>query len=77
MSRSRRKTPVTGLTTARSDKPYKVDEHQRERHHVRQRLKATADDIDPKLHRRPYGDPWNAPKDGKQLVDPKSKWMRK
>jgi hypothetical protein len=26
---------------------------------------------------REYGDAWRAPKDGKQMVDPKSKWMRK
>jgi hypothetical protein len=68
---------VIGLTTAKSDKPYKTAEHQRERHAVHQRLTKTADDTDRRLHPRPYGDPWNGPKDGKQFVDPKSKWMRK
>lgn len=31
MSRSRKKTPIVGITTAPSDKPYKVAEHRRER----------------------------------------------
>jgi len=35
MSRSRRKTAIIGLTTAPSDKPFKVDEHRAERHAVR------------------------------------------
>lgn len=77
MSRSKRKTPIIGLTTARSDKPYKVAEHRKERHAVAAIVKKTADGDDPLLHRSPYGNPWNAPKDGKQMVDPKSKWMRK
>jgi hypothetical protein len=35
MSRSRRKTAIIGVTTAPSDKPFKVDEHRAERHAVR------------------------------------------
>jgi hypothetical protein len=77
MSRSRRKTPVIGLTTARSDKPFKVDEHRKERRGVRTKLASGVDADDRRLHSKVYGDPWNAPKDGKQMVDPKSKWMRK
>lgn len=65
MTRSRKKRPITGTTTARSDKPFKVAEHRRERHHVRQRLRATEDDTDARLNRRPFGDPWLGPKDGK------------
>lgn len=65
MSRSRKKRPITGTTTARSEKGWKKDWHQAERHHVRQRLHVTADDTDRRIHRRPFGDPWAAPKDGK------------
>jgi hypothetical protein len=35
MSRSRRKSAVIGMTTAPSDKPFKVDKHRAERHAVR------------------------------------------
>lgn len=64
MSRSRKKTPIHGITTARSDKPYKSDEHRRERSNVRQIVRQTADGDDPRLH-RDYGNPWGGPKDGK------------
>ena len=77
MSQSRRKSPYAGITTARSDKRFKVAAHQKERHHVRQRLRMTADDADARLQGKPFGDPWNAPKDGKSRIDPKSRWMRK
>jgi hypothetical protein len=40
-------------------------------------VKQTADGDDPRLHGAPFGDPWLAPKDGKQHIDPDSKWMRK
>jgi hypothetical protein len=35
MSRSRKKMPIVGITTARSDQSYKSDEHRRERRTVR------------------------------------------
>jgi len=35
------------------------------------------DGDDRALHSKVYGDPWKSPKDGKQMVDPHSKWMRK
>lgn len=60
MSRSRRKTPIIGITTARSDKPFKVAEHRRERCAVRTALASHADvDLN-----KAFGNPWNAPKDG-------------
>lgn len=77
MSRSRRKTPLIGVTTAPSDKPFKVDEHRAERHAVRATIKRSLDGDDIALHSKVYGDPWMAPKDGKQMVDPDSKSMRK
>ena len=77
MSRSRRKTPVIGMTTARSDKPYKVDAHRRERRALRTRLLFDLEDSGRCLHPKLFGDPWRAPKDGRQMVDPDSKWVRK
>jgi len=77
MSRSRRKTPIIGVTTAPSDKPFKVDEHRAERHVVRATIKHSRDGDDRALYAKVYGDPWKAPKDGKQIVDLDSKSMRK
>jgi hypothetical protein len=77
MSRSRRKTPIIGMTTAISDKPFKVDEHRRERRSARAVLASGLDADDRRMHAQKYGDPWKAPKDGKQIVAVESKWMRK
>ncbi len=77
MSRSRRKMPVIGMTTAPSDKPFKVVEHRAERHAVRATIKHSLDGDDRALYSKVYGGPWKAPKDGKQIVDPDSKSMRK
>jgi hypothetical protein len=69
MSRSRRRTPITGITCAKTDKPFKKAEHQRERTAVRHALASGSDDLpDPKK----FGNPWAAPKDGKYWsADPK------
>ena len=67
MSRSRKKMPVTGITCAESDKPFKVAEHRRERRHVAVQLHVNPDDAAPRLHPAPFGNPWAAPKDGKQI----------
>jgi hypothetical protein len=77
MSRSHRHTAVIGMTCARSDKPFKVDEHRRERRTVRTLLAAGFCDADRRLHAKRYGNICFSPKDGKQWVDPHSKWMRK
>lgn len=77
MARSRRKAPFMGITCARSDKPFKVDEHRKERRSTRTKLATGMSDDDRRMHSKVYGDPWNAPKDGKQSIDPMSKWMRK
>ena len=77
MSRSRRKTAIIGVTTSRSDKPFKVDEHRAERRAVRAVVQRSFDSDDRALHSKVCGDPWKSPKDGKQMVDPNSKWMRK
>lgn len=65
MSRSYRQTPIFGTTTVSSERRYKAAAHQRERHHVRQRLRIAVDDTDRRLHREPFGNPWAGPKDGK------------
>ena len=40
-------------------------------------VKHSLDTDDRALHSKVYGNPWKSPKDGKQMVDPNSKWMRK
>ncbi len=77
MARSRRKTPLVAVTTARSDKPFKVDEHRSERRTARVAVRKTLDGDDRALHAKRHGDPWRAPKDGKTTCDPKSRDMRK
>ena len=77
MSRSRRNTAIIGMTTATSDKPFKVAEHRAERHAVRAVVNCSLDGDDKALYSKVYGDPWKSPKDGKQMVDPNSRWMRK
>jgi hypothetical protein len=65
MTRSRRKVPITGITCAESDKPFKKAEHSRERSHVRQALHVG----DEPPHPKAFGNPWVAPKDGKRYSD--------
>jgi hypothetical protein len=50
------------MTTAESDKPYKKQEHSRERSHVKQALNCDHLIPDPKE----FGSRWKGPKDGKQ-----------
>lgn len=74
MSRSRKKTPITGVTTARSDKPFKVAEHRRERRAVKAQLDEEREPPPPKS----FGDPWDGNKDGKMWLDePSPKLVRK
>jgi len=61
MSRSRRKVPIAGATTAPSDKPFKRAEHSRERSAAKIAVARGDEPPAPKL----YGDPWNGNKDGK------------
>lgn len=64
MSRSRKKHPITGITTAETEKEFKRQEHQRERSRVRDALKTEKEILpDPKQ----FGDPWDGPKDGKRI----------
>ena len=69
MSRSYKRTAITGHTMAESDKPYKIQEHKRERARVRTALNS-CDDFDELSLPDPkeFGNEYNAPKDGKQYV---------
>lgn len=62
MARSYRHNPGFGISKAASDKPYKRQEHGRERAAVRTALYADRDPPD----RKAFGDRWCSPKDGKQ-----------
>ena len=74
MSRSRRHTPIAGNCVADSDKPHKVREHRRERRHVRAGL--DEEGVTPPV--KAFGNPWQAPKDGKRwFADRPACMMRK
>lgn len=73
MSRSKRKTPISGITTAASDKPFKVREHKRERAAVRDSL-AVGSDLP---HPKEFGNPWDSEKDGKQYSPDRPDVLRK
>lgn len=80
MARSRRKTPIVGMTLAETDKPFKQQEHQRERSRLRDALNADRelDEIDPPPPKL-FGNSWSSDKDGKHHFDPEKypKLMRK
>ena len=64
MSRSHKHTPITGITTAASEKRDKVAAHRRERRRVRTALHTEpAADVLP--HARELSNPWAYAKDGK------------
>ena len=65
MSRSRRKTPIFGHTTAESDAEWKAQSARVLRRRVRQVLKATLDIAAFPGKRWDLVNPWSAPKDGK------------
>ena len=78
MSRSYRKTPVVGMTTASSEKQDKRDANRRIRRRIRSIL--SDDPLTDELPRwRELSNPWAMAKDGKQRIDPAQcpKEMRK
>jgi hypothetical protein len=78
MARSRKKVPITGVTTAPSEKADKVSAHKRERRVVRTRIQAQpAADILPTT--REVSDVWSFAKDGKTYLKPgrRTKHLRK
>jgi len=76
MSRSRRHTPIAGVTKSKSDKRDKVLAHRRQRRRVRTALASGVAEV---ITRRKAGDVWSVAKDGKQRFDPRRwpKLMRK
>lgn len=61
MSRSFRETPIFAVTTARSEKLFKVRERRRERRAVKIAVR-----MDREVPgRQAFGDPWHGDKDGK------------
>jgi hypothetical protein len=62
MSRSRKKRPITGITTSETEKQFKQQEHSRERAAVRDALQ-TEKELLP--HPKEFGNRWKGPKDGR------------
>ena len=78
MSRSRRKTPISGITTAKSDHLWKKMAARKLRHRVKQELNATLDGDRFAGKRWDLVDPWTSEKDGKSWFgDRFPKLMRK
>jgi len=69
MSRSKRKTPIFGITTAPSDKEFKRSANRAKRRAVSQ---------GEEVHEKKYGNPYASSKDGKRYwTKAKEKDMRK
>jgi hypothetical protein len=78
MSRSRRKTPILGHTSAKSDHEWKAKAARKLRKRQKQHLEQTLDGDGFAGKRWDVEDPWKAPKDGKfYWVKVPSKYMRK
>jgi hypothetical protein len=65
MSRSRRKTPIFGNNTAKSDAEWKAKAARKLRHKVKQHLNTTLDGDGFAGKRWDAVDPWTSEKDGK------------
>ena len=78
MSRSRKKNPFVGMTTAKSEKLEKRLANRRERR-VNKSLLALTNDGTRLRAKREVSDVWSMSKDGKQRFDPQKypKLMRK
>lgn len=72
MSRSRRKTPIFGHTTARSEAADKRLWHKRWRAREREQLSGAGLDSDPlPVHRHDVSSTWDMAKDGKSWFAPR------
>jgi hypothetical protein len=67
MSRSHRKTPIRGITSAVSEKSDKAAAHRKVRHAVRIALETDAPVLP---HEKELTNPWSMAKDGKAVFDP-------
>ncbi len=76
MSRSKRKSPIRGITSADSEKEDKVAAHRKFRRTIRIALDQGADILP---HVRELSNQWAMAKDGKTMFDPRAnpKDMRK
>jgi hypothetical protein len=78
VSRSHRKSPITGITTAESDHCWKKADARKLRRRVRQHLKSTLDGDRFAGKRWDLVNPWSSDKDGKRYhAAPDPRWMRK
>jgi hypothetical protein len=68
MARSRKKTPICGITTARSEKQDKRLANRKVRRAVNQAL-TTSLELEVLPHRRELTNPWTMAKDGKTWFD--------
>lgn len=68
MSRSRRKTPIRGMSSADSEKQDKRMANRRPRRRVRSALRVEPEAPLPQL--REVSNPWSMDKDGKRFFDP-------
>lgn len=68
MSRSKKKTPICGVSTARSEKADKQASHRKIRRRVRQ-TDVESGDVALPLERQ-LTNPWSMAKDGKVCFDP-------
>ncbi len=73
MSRSHRKTPISGVTSAASDKRFKKAEHSRERSAAKVAVTKGKQPQSPKA----FGDPWKGEKDGKLYRPDRPDLLRK
>jgi hypothetical protein len=78
VSRSRRKTPITGITTAKSDHLWKKKAARKLRRAVKQRLNSSLDGDRFAGKRWDLVNPWSSEKDGKTYwLKPDDRMMRK
>lgn len=78
MSRSRRKSPFVGYTTAVSDAPWKAQSARKTRRVVHQTLAGSLDGNALPVKRYALTNPWDGLKDGKQrIVEPTARDFRK
>lgn len=68
MSRSHKKTPIHGITTCKSDKPWKTQAHRRLRRQVKAALANGETELFPTL--REVSNVWEFGKDGKMMWTP-------
>ena len=70
MSRSKRKTPVCGVTTSPSEKDDKKQCYRKMRRATKEALREDPDEATPPEHCREVFNKWLIAKDGKQRFDP-------